>query len=184
MITRLLAAALLLCLCAPVEARELPLPAAWHFMLSQPEDNAYTAGLTDLDSHGGKTCGFIKSGLGTPKGLGDVSQAFKADRYRGKRLRWSLWYKSIALKGKVTLWMRVDGPNHTVLSYGRYVPTKTATGWRAHSDEFNIPKAAEQIAIGVTLEGEGVVCFDDMQFAVIKGIPGEPVHAQKNGFEE
>jgi hypothetical protein len=174
-ITRLLPALLVLAMATPALAKDLPLPAAWHF----EHDEDYQAGLTDLDSHGGKTCGYIKSGLGKPSGFGDVNQTFKADRYRGKELRWTVWYKPVALKGTATLYLRVDGPNHEVLSYGRFTPGK-ASSWRAHADHFKIPARAEQITIGVRLEGEGAICFDDMKISTDNAQPGA---GQRESFE-
>lgn len=173
MSARWAAIALALLLPAPALAAELPLPPAWHFTRTDPQDD-YVAGLTDLGSHGGKTCGYVKSGLRTPKGWGDVNQVFKADKYRGKRLRLTGWLKPVDVHGFGIMWMRVEGKGGKVLAlddgFGRKIAG--SGGWRKVAVVLDVPAHAEAITFGVGLNGAGALCFDDLTFDVVgKAVP-------------
>jgi hypothetical protein len=160
----------------PAEARESPLPAAWHLSLNHPDTDDFTAGITDTDSHGGKSCGFVRSGLRKPKGWGDVNQGISAKRYRGKRLRYSVWLKAIGVKEAAGLWMRVDGEESQVLAFDsmlvRKQPLSGSTGWKRCQIVLDVPPESERIAFGINLTGEGALCFDDVRFDVVgEGVP-------------
>src|SRR5262245_64062888 len=63
--------------------------------------------------HGGKASGTIRSVADDPQ-FGTLVQAFKADDYRGKRLRLTGYIKAENLSDWAGLWMRIDGDGKTL----------------------------------------------------------------------
>jgi hypothetical protein len=164
-------------------AKELPLPLAWHFSRNYPLDDDYAAGLTDIGTHGGKTCGYIKSGLHTPKGWGDVNQAFKADRFRGKRLRLTGWLKPIDVHGRGLMWVRIDGKGGKILAMDAMFDRAVSgsSGWKRHAIVLDVDPAAEVINFGVELNGTGALCFDDLKFDVVGKSVGTTLNVPREG---
>lgn len=174
----------LVCLPTPAWAHEGPLPAPWHLSRNFPTDD-YTAGTTDSDAHSGTSCGYVKCGLGTPRGWGDVNQGFKATHYRGKRIRYSVWVKAIDVKKQGSVWLRVDSGSEQYLSFHRKDFSGTS-GWKRYELISDVPVQAQTIAIGVDLQGQGAICFDDIKVEAIgAAAPGpRPLSTPANlGFE-
>src|SRR5262249_44899104 len=83
-------------------------PQGWFIAGSRPQD--YEVGRDRQVKHGGAASGFIKSKADQIEGFGTLMQEFKANAYRGKRLRLSGYVKSKEILNWAGLWMRVDGP--------------------------------------------------------------------------
>ncbi len=159
---------------APTQAHERPLPLSWHFSRNEPDHDDYTAGLTDTDSHGGRWCGFVKSGLVRPRGWGAVEQTFDARRYLGKVVRFDGWLRTYDLRGRALLYIAQDGADrvigHTNLCK-RIDPG--SSGWTHYQTTLRVFEGATAIRIGAELKGTGAIGFDDFRVGV-EGIDFEP----------
>ena len=60
-------------------------------------------------AHAGNACAYLKSVVAETDGFGTLMQMFKADEYRGKRVRMSGYVKAKDASDWAGLWMRVDG---------------------------------------------------------------------------
>ena len=82
-------------------------PKGWFAAGSHPKD--YEMSLDRIGAHGGNACAYLKSVVAEPGGFGTLMQMFKADEYRGKRVRMSGYVKAKDATDWAGLWMRVDG---------------------------------------------------------------------------
>src|SRR5215472_9815451 len=101
---RTLVAAIAIACLAQIGHSEIP--SGWFVTGNAPWD--YEVGLDEKVSYTGRSSAYIK-GLKSPKSAGNLMQGFRADLYRGKRVRLSAYVKSFDIKGWAGLWMRVDG---------------------------------------------------------------------------
>jgi RNA polymerase sigma factor (sigma-70 family) len=123
--------------------------------------------------HGGKASGSIKSIVPTPLWYGALTQAFRADRFRGQRLRMTAYVKSRDVENSAVLWMRIEGfdgkGNYSLSSdYMGGRPIKGTTDWKQYAVVLDVPKeGAAQISFGVLLAGKGQVWVDDFKFEAV-----------------
>jgi hypothetical protein len=96
-------------------------------------------------------------------------QSFKADLYRGKRLRMAAYVKAEQIQDWAGLWMRVDGNPKETLSFDNMQrrPIKGTTDWRKHEIVLDVPDNSDKIAFGIILEGEGQVWIDEVSFEIV-----------------
>ncbi len=80
----------------------------WFLAGSQPKD--YELGIDSAMPFEGRPTGYLKSKAARPGGFGTMMQMFKADHYRGKRMRFSAYVRSQDVAKWAGLWMRMDGP--------------------------------------------------------------------------
>lgn len=96
---------------------------------------------------------------------GLLMQKFKADAFRGKRMRLSGFLKSEKIE-QGGLMFRIDGENMQVLGYdgmkNRFV--KGSTEWSKYELVLEVPEAAQQITFGALLKGAGQIWIDDFSF--------------------
>src|SRR5262245_5038888 len=78
----------------------------------------YELRLDKNEKHGGKASGFIRS-VDPPdaNSFGTFTQAFRADDYRGKRVRMTAYAKSKDVEGWAGLWLRIDGKEKFGLAF-------------------------------------------------------------------
>src|SRR5581483_4409936 len=84
------------------------LPKAWLHAGNRPAD--YEISVDRKVSHDGKASASLKSIADKTEGFGTLMQTFKADAYRGRRIKMTAFVKSENVSGWAGLWMRVDGP--------------------------------------------------------------------------
>lgn len=103
-------------------------------------------------------------------GFGTVMQMFKADTFRGKRVRLSAFLKGGKLEGWAGLWMRVDGAERKVLAFDNMQsrPLTGSTGCERHEVVLDVPNEAERIVYGVIINGPGAVFVKDLQVDVVE----------------
>jgi RNA polymerase sigma factor (sigma-70 family) len=137
--------------------------------------------------HGGKASGSIKSLAATPLWYGALTQAFKAAKFRGQRLRMTAFVKCKEVEGSAGLWMRIEG----IDGKGNYSlssdcmgdrPIKGTNDWKQYEVVLDVPKeGTAQIYFGVLLAGKGQVWVDDFKFEAVgnavktTGTAGAPV---------
>jgi len=103
-------------------------------------------------------------------------QAILANDYRGKRIRFSGYVKSLAVAGSCGLWLRIDLAHGDILSMG---PERSLSGtkdWTPCAAVFDVPADAKDICFGPILEGKGRVWLADLKLEAVdaKAIPQTP----------
>lgn len=156
----------------------------------------YEIGLDHHTVHTGNTAGYLKSvNVNEPFAFATLMQEFKAERYLGKRMRFSGFVKTSHVHIACGLWMRVDGADQQILQFdnmnGRHISGDT--DWNHYSIVLDIPQASDVILIGVLLTGTGQVWVDGFRFEEVdhsiavthleleKELPDEPSNL---AFEE
>jgi RNA polymerase sigma factor (sigma-70 family) len=140
-------------------------PEGWGGGSAQPGE--YELGLDSGVAHGGKASGTIKCVAGTPTGFGSLTQAFKADDYRGKRVRYSGYIKTRDASEGAGLWMRVDSTTQT-LTFDNMDRRKVKdTDWKKAEIVLDVPADAAYITFGVLMNGTGQTWVDDLKFEVV-----------------
>ncbi len=108
------------------------------------------------------------------KFFGTLMQDFRADKYRGKRVRFSAFVKSEGIEGWAGLWMRVDKGNEGGVAFDNMQdrPIKGTTGWQKYEVVLDVPQDATRISFGVLLAGPGTVWLNGVNFEVVgSGVP-------------
>ncbi|OGS01972.1 MAG: hypothetical protein A3G41_01955 [Elusimicrobia bacterium RIFCSPLOWO2_12_FULL_59_9] len=159
--------ALALCLAGRLsEAAELkPLPGGWEMIGAAK--SKFEAGLDPSVTRSGKPTGHLRS-KNLPldaSSRGVLAQTFRADEYRGKRLRYAAQLKFKSVAYQVGLWMWVIGPNNNILTSdfmddaGRLL--KGDSDWRGVEIVLDVPKNAQRIVYGLRLSGPGKAWLSD-----------------------
>jgi hypothetical protein len=123
----------------------------------------------DIDmKHGGKASGSLKA-TDKAKNFGTFTSAFRADNYRGKRVRLVAFVKPEGVKGWAGLWLRVDGKEKTAIAFDNMNarPIKGTSDWTKYGLVLDVPKEAEEIYFGCLLSGPGRLWIDDMELLVV-----------------
>ena len=94
-------------------------------------------------------------------------QAFKAEPYRGKRIRVTAYLRSERTKGDAFLWVRMDGGDPVGL-YG-LVPDRKGDpdGWVRQECVVDVAPSTTLIAIGGALGWRGTIWLDDFRIEVV-----------------
>ena len=131
---------------------------------------AYELRIDRTVKHGGTASASLKriAGPGMPS-AGTVVQAFKADDYRGKRLRLTGHLKSNEVKGWAGLWVRVDSEKDGTVAFDNMQdrPIKGTTDLKEYEIVLHVPDSSSQIHFGAVLSGEGQIWVDDFKFEVV-----------------
>jgi RNA polymerase sigma factor (sigma-70 family) len=128
----------------------------------------YEAGTDRQVFHGGKASGYVEMKDVGDEDFGTLAQSFKADDYRGKRLRLSAWLKTKDVAGGAALWMRVDGEDKT-LSFDNMEKrrVKGSNDWAKYEIVLDVPAASKDITFGLLLAGKGRAWVDDFKFEIV-----------------
>jgi hypothetical protein len=141
------------------------LPKGWFKAGTHPQN--YEMSTDTVVKHGGKIGARIKFTGANAEGFGTLMQAFKADDYRGKRVRMSAWMKTEDAES-ANLWLRVDGTNRT-LGFDN-MGNRAVRGtneWKKYELTVDVPAEAVDIAFGAFAAGKGQVWVDDYSFEVV-----------------
>lgn len=141
------------------------IPKGWILSGSHPAE--YEMGLDYEVVHQGKVSAYIKAKENvTHGGFSTLMQMFRADKYVGKRLRFTAFVKSENVRDWAGLWMRVDGKETEPLAMDNMQnrPIKNTNNWQSYSVVLDIKEGALGIAFGVLLSGEGYVWLDSIRF--------------------
>lgn len=135
----------------------------WFLTGSNPD--GYTCGSEAGPS--GKIA-FIKAKTGRPEGFATVMQQIAAGAYRGKRVRLTAEIKTMEAD-KVQLWMRVDGPNHGMLSFYNMDdrPVTGTSDWKPYAVVLDVPQQADGVAFGYFLGGKGEAWAKNFALTVV-----------------
>jgi hypothetical protein len=134
----------------------------------------YELSRDDTEKHAGKASGCVRSTGDGADGFGTLTQWFRADRYRGKRLRMSAYVKTDGVERQSGLWMRIDGKEKTGLAFDNMMerPVKGTTDWKKYDVVLDVPDESEEIFFGFLVAGKGRGWVDDITFEVVtKDVP-------------
>jgi hypothetical protein len=146
---------------APVE---MQVPDGWLLAGSNPE--YYEIGIDKKSSQRGNASAYISSARTTSEGFGTLMQVFKADKFRGKRLRMTAYVRVDDVEAWAGMWMRVDGPEFESLSFDNMQnrPIHGTTNWQRYEVVLDVPGESVKIAFGILLAGGGRVNLANVGF--------------------
>jgi len=140
------------------------LPTGWYVTGARPED--YEFGVDTQIFHNGRASAFIQARPGA-KEFASIAQLFKADAYRGKRVRLSAMLKTREVANWAGLWLRVDDALHNVMEFDNTADGRSISGtqsWSRRDVVLDVPGDGATIRIGFILTGGGRVWCDDVAF--------------------
>src|SRR5207253_3189586 len=105
----------------------------------------------------------------TTEGFGTLMQMFEADRYRGKRMRFSGLVRTKDVAEWAGLWMRVDGPAKAPLAFYNMEDRKIVgtTDWSRFDVVLDVDADAMAVAFGLLLGGPGEAWLSEVQFEAV-----------------
>jgi AraC-like DNA-binding protein len=134
--------------------------------LSGSHPHHYRMGIDRETYHKGKASGFLKAVKEIPEGeFATMMQAFKAEKYHGKRLKLSGFLKSKDVDGFCGFWMRIDNSLGDVLQFDNMGdrPIAGDTEWNHYHIVLDVPENSAAISFGVLLSGNGHVWIDELR---------------------
>lgn len=144
------------------------LPVGWFVTQSAP--NLYEAGVdTDTPCEGTRSA-FLRSRTDTPTGYGTFMQAFGAQDFRGKRLRFSAMVRVKDVSGWAGLWMRVEGTDPKQPLGFDNMQSRSLTGntqCKRFDVVLDVPSESQAIMAGLLLSGTGQAWLDGVRFEVV-----------------
>jgi hypothetical protein len=145
------------------------LPHGWHLAGSRPAH--YRSSLSDAAVGESPTlCLSARESPAPPEGFGTVMQTFRADAYRGQRLRFSARVRSDGVTDWAGLWMRVDGPERgQSLAFDNMQerPIRGTGPREEYEVVLDVPAEATRIAFGILLNGPGAVWLSEARVEVV-----------------
>lgn len=153
----------------------LYIPEGWFISGSRPE--LYEMGAYKAD---GEVIALIRSQPGAPPltdggRFGSLQQSFRADRFRGGKLRFTGELKTEDVKGSGTLWMRIDRTAGHMLRFDnmetrpRDGSLKGTQDWTRREIVLEVPDGAESVHFGFYLSGTGCVWARNLEIAETAG---------------
>lgn len=155
-------------LALPLAALLVPSPQgrtfeAWTFVDQQ---NAYTVTADTQVFHGGALSAHVAALSPATTASMIVSQALRADSWRGKRVRFSAWLRTKDVQKSAgfggVLFMRAEGGGSTLASYSTgNRPAGGTTDWTKYQIVLDVPEHAVGITLGFGMKGPGDLWIDD-----------------------
>ena len=133
--------------------------------------SGYALGVDTENPRTGTASGRIRSTVdgGSNLDFGTMTQCIDPGDFRGKRVRYSGYLRTIDVAGWAGLWMRVDGPSGRVASFDnmRDRAVLGSTSWTRYEIILDVYDNAESICFGFLLTGPGTICADGLQFEIL-----------------
>jgi hypothetical protein len=143
------------------------LPPGWG---ASGKQGGYEAAKDPKEAHGGKPAMVMRSGAKTAlNGSETLGHGFKADPWRGKRVRFSAYLRSEEVTGRTGLWFQAFAAPTDSREQGRHLAfantwrqhTTGSTPWTRYEVVIDVPMEAVGMTIGYFLEGRGAVWLSD-----------------------
>jgi hypothetical protein len=118
----------------------------------------------------GARAAHVRSRVEQPSGYGTFMQMFRADDYRGKRVRYSAVVRTKDVQGWAGLFMRVDGRDAGHPLAFDNMQTRALVGntpCQRHEVVLDVPRQANFIALGLMLSGAGEAWVGNVRFDVV-----------------
>jgi hypothetical protein len=135
------------------------LPSDWYLAGKDP---THFDAQKDPSGWNGKPALVLRSKTPAETGWATVMSTFRADQYRGKRVRFSAMMRTDGVQGWAGLWMRVDGqPTKHSLAFDNMQnrPIKGTTAWKRYEVVLDVEQDAEVIAFGFLTNAGGAAYF-------------------------
>jgi hypothetical protein len=146
----------------------------WHRGEGNPPDNHYVLSIDRSDAYNGTSSAVLASQQEFPDDTGSIVQFVIADRYRGKRVRFSAALKTADVRSWATMWIRADGTDDTgrriVKAESIQSPEQRLhgdTSWRRYSLVLDIPEDTTSLAYGAEVHGVGKLWVDSVQLELV-----------------
>jgi hypothetical protein len=160
-------------LALPASAQQAPgtgksLPVGWYVTESAPQ--LYEASVDTSAPCEGARSASLRSRTDNPNGYGTFMQAFGAQDYRGKRLRFSAAVRARDVKGWAGLWMRVESSDpKQPLGFDNMQSRALvgSVGCQRYDVVLDVPREATYITAGLLLSGTGNAWLDGVRFEVV-----------------
>jgi hypothetical protein len=142
------------------------IPKGWDVSGDAP--NKYEMGLDPSVTYENHPCVTIQAGT-DPSEFAALCQSFKADAYRGKRVRFLAAVRSSNVENRAALFMRVGGTGDKMLAFDnmRNRPITGSTDWAHYSIVLDVGQDAETIIFGILLSLTGQVWMADVHLDVV-----------------
>lgn len=165
--TKLLAFAFLMtCLSASFSFAQDGLPLNWRQAGSKPQD--FEVVVDEKVKHGGKASARIDFIGEQFAGFLFLTQSFKADAYRGKRVRLSAWVKTKSPDSHAQLLFRLDalkrGPGFDNMANR---PIREITDWTKYDLVLDVPEDVVALVVGVMSLNQGTIWVDDFSLEIV-----------------
>ncbi|HZI15388.1 MAG TPA: AraC family transcriptional regulator [Myxococcus sp.] len=141
------------------------LPVGWYVTESAPK--RYEAGVDTKSTCEGARSAYLRSLTPDENGYGTFMQAFGAQDFRGKRLRFSAAVRTQDVDGWAGLWMRVEGPDpKQPLAFDNMQSRALVgtIGCKRYDVVLDVPKEATTIMAGLIMSGTGQAWLDNVRF--------------------
>jgi AraC family transcriptional regulator len=160
------------------------IPKGWQKAGSHPQN--YEMTIDRSTKRSGKAAARIESNAAiTQKGFGTLMSAFKADEYRGKRIRLTAWMKTEdAVAAQV--WLRLDSQTRT-LGFDNMGnrQVKGTTDWTKYELVLDVPEETALISFGFFVYEKGKAWADDFRIEVVgKDVPSTNLMTAEQAKEE
>lgn len=155
-----------------------------HWLITGTAPDKYKIGIDRTVFHTGTASAFLQSEEEefVPDEYATIMQQFRAERFLGKRVRFSAFVKALEVEGWAGLWLRLDGKFSVTLKLDNMQnrPIKGTINWNLYSCVLDVPEETELINIGILLTGKGRVWLDDVSFQEVdRTIPVTDFEIQK-----
>ena len=155
-----------------------------HWLITGTAPDKYKTGIDRTVFHTGTASAFIQSEEEefVPDEYATIMQQFRAERFLGKRVRFSAFVKALEVEGWAGLWLRLDGKFSVTLKLDNMQnrPIKGTINWNLYSCVLDVPEETEFINIGILLTGKGRVWLDDVSFQEVdRTVPVTDFEIQK-----
>jgi len=160
-------------------------PEGWYLAGSKPA--SYEAGTDEQAEYNAHPSAYLKSKEIVTDGFGTLMQNFSAEKYLGKRVRFSAFVKSEHVEDWAGLWMRVDKGSELVsLDNMQDRAIKGTTEWKAYEVVLDVPPDATGISFGVLLARTGAVWLNSVKFEMVDAsipVTGRPSREEPTNLD-
>ncbi len=127
--------------------------------------NLYAMRLDSSVSLSHKTSALIIGKKEETKGFCTIMQGVRADHFRGRRVRFSGYLKSLGISRPAGLWMGVDGEGYMLKYSNTFKPASIE--WVKYEMVLDVPEDSLNIVFGFLLQGEGHLWGDDFRLEIV-----------------
>ncbi|HNT81063.1 MAG TPA: hypothetical protein PKH65_10310 [Bacteroidia bacterium] len=143
------------------------------------KSGSYKMGIDKEAGFDGSNCGTIQSIAPKIEGFGLYIQKFKAENYRGKKISFTGFMKSVDVSEQASFMIRVDKNDTTAIMDNMHDrEIKGSTDWKQYEITMDVPDNAVYISIGASIKGTGQIWFDNLSFQLINN--SEPLESSEN----
>ena len=144
-------------------------PTGWILAGNKPAN--YETGVDATMSYKGHPAAYLKSKSSVAsgdEGFGTLMQSFRAEQYRGKRVRFRASVKTETVLQGSGLWTRIDKGSEIVgFDNMQSRPLKGTADWQSFDVVLEVPNDATSISLGVLLTGTGAVWISNAVFETV-----------------